>query len=165
MNYLNNGIGGKLNIAFLKFCYVDINANTDVKKMFDSYKSAVEKLKKKYPNVIFVHFTAPLTTREKGIKTFAKKILGRKLRGYDDNLKRNEYNELLKSEYLGKEPVFDIAKIESTFPSGKRNEFKKDGVTYYALCNEYTTDGGHLNKKGRKIVAEQLLILLATLVY
>jgi len=29
------------------------------------------------------------------------------------------------------------------------------------MLAEYTTDGGHLNEKGRKVVAEQILIKLA----
>ena len=41
--------------------------------------------------------------------------------------------------------------------------FTKDGENYYSLVPDYTDDGGHLNEKGRKIVAEQLLILLANL--
>ncbi|MBW2608023.1 MAG: hypothetical protein JRD05_10355 [Deltaproteobacteria bacterium] len=70
---------------------------------------------------------------------------------------------MLRKEYDGKEPVFDIAKIESTFPNGTRCSFTKDGKTYYSMVPEYTYDSGHLNETGRKKVAEQLLILLAQL--
>ncbi len=98
------------------------------------------------------------------IKTWIKKIIGKKdIWEYDDNIKRNQYNQLLKEYYEGKEPVFDLAKIESTYPDGKRCTFEKDGKTYYSLVSEYTSDGGHLNEKGRKIVAEKLLVFLANL--
>ncbi len=70
---------------------------------------------------------------------------------------------MLIKQYEGKEPIFDIAKIESTFPDGTRSSFTKDGKTYYSMVPEYTYDGGHLNETGRKKVAEQLLILLAQL--
>lgn len=161
--YLSNGIGKKTDIAFIKFCYVDINKGTDIEEMFDYYKTVMEDLKQKFPDVTFVHFTVPLTYDEKGIKATAKKILGRTVRGYGDNIKRNQYNELLKSEYGDKEPVFDIAAIESTALDGQRNARTKDGYTYYAMFEQYTDDGGHLNEQGRKIVAEQLLIFLSEL--
>jgi len=59
--------------------------------------------------------------------------------------------------------IFDLAKIESTFPDGRRASFTKDGKTYYSMVPDYTYDGGHLNELGRKIAAEQLLFLLANL--
>ena len=162
--YLRNGIGKKADIAFLKFCYVDVRANSDVQKVFDYYKKTIESLEKEYPDVTFVHFTVPLTVTKTSIKTWIKKIIGKKdIWEYDDNIKRNEYNDLLRKYYSGKEPVFDIAEIESTYPDGKRCTFSKDGKTYYSLVPEYTNDGGHLNEKGRKIVAEKLLVLLANL--
>ena len=70
---------------------------------------------------------------------------------------------MLLKKYEGKEPILDIAKIESTFPNGTRCSFTRDGKTYYSMVPEYTYDGGHLNELGRKKVAEQLLILLAQL--
>ena len=87
----------------------------------------------------------------------------KKIWEYDDNIKRNEYNEMIIKKYEGKEPVFDIAKIQSTFPDGTRCSFSKDGKTYYSMVPEYTNDGGHLNEIGRKKVAEQFLILLTNL--
>ena len=71
---------------------------------------------------------------------------------------------MLKKEYEDKEPILDIAKIESTFPNGTRSLFTKDGKTYYSMAPEYTYDGSHLNETGRKKVAEQLLIFMANLV-
>ena len=82
---------------------------------------------------------------------------------YQQNIIKNEYNELLLSEYAEKGFVFDIAKIESTYPDGKRSTFTRNGKTYYTLVPEYSRDGAHLNETGRKIVAEQFLILLAKL--
>ena len=162
--YLKSGIGNKVDIPFLKFCYVDVRANTNPQEVLDYYTKTIESLKKEYPKVTFVHFTVPLTVTKTSIKTWIKKIIGKKdIWEYDDNIKRNEYNELLKKHYKDKEPVFDLAGIESTFADGKRCTFSKDGKTYYSLVPEYTTDGGHLNEKGRKIVAEKLLVFLANL--
>ena len=71
-----------------------------------------------------------------------------------NNINRNQFNEILRKEYEGKAPIFDLAKIESTYPDGK---------TSYSMVPDYTYDGGHLNETGRKKAAEQLLVLLANI--
>lgn len=163
-SFVEKGIGGKADVAFFKFCYVDVTARTDVDQVFHNYKNTMSRLKESYPGTKFIHMTVPLTLTKTTIKTRIKKWIGKKaIWEYDDNIARNKFNELLRKEYNGKEPVFDLAKIESTFPDGTRSSFTKDGRTYYSLVSDYTHDGGHLNEKGRKIVAEQLLILLAGL--
>jgi len=70
---------------------------------------------------------------------------------------------MLRHAYVGREPFFDLAKLESTFPNGSQSTFTKDGNIYAALVPDYTNDGGHLNEKGRRIVAEHLLVYLAQL--
>jgi lysophospholipase L1-like esterase len=97
------------------------------------------------------------------MKGYVKKIIGRYDTKREGNIKRNQFNTMLKAEYEGKEPIFDLAGIESTYPDGKNETFEKDGRTYYALAPLYTNDGGHLNKTGRKVVAEKLLYFLASL--
>jgi len=163
VEFINKGIGGKADAAALKFCYVDIRSATNTKNVYLNYSDSISQLKKKYPDMTIIHFTTPLTQRQTGIKASIKKLIGRPVSGVDENIKRNEYNEMLRKEYEGKEPLFDIAKIESTFPNGTRCSFTKDGKTYYSMVPEYTYDGGHLNELGRKKAAEQLLILLSEL--
>ena len=162
-NFMEKGIGDNANIAFFKFCYVDVTARTVIDKVFDDYKNTMSRLKESYPRTKFIHMSVPLTVRQTGIKAWIKKLIGRPISGYYDNIKRNQFNELLRKEYNGKEPVFDLAMIESTFPDGSRSSFTKEGRSYYSLVSDYTDDGGHLNDKGRKIIAEQLLILLSNL--
>ena len=72
-------------------------------------------------------------------------------------------NDLLRSEYVGHYPFFDLARIEATSLNGNISSFTKDGKTYLTLANEYTYDGGHLNEEGSKRAAEQLLILLTNI--
>jgi len=162
--FINEGIGQKADAAALKLCYVDIWADTDTKRVFTDYSKSILRAKEKYPDMVIIHFSVPLTTTETTWKTWIKKLIGKKdLWEYSDNIKRNEYNEMLRKEYEGKGSLFDIAKIESTFPNGARCSFTKDGKTYYSMVPEYSNDGGHLNELGRKKVAEQFLILLAQL--
>jgi hypothetical protein len=153
----------QLDIIFLKFCYVDMLAESNPKAVFEYYIKTINEIQKKNKGVKLIHFTVPLTIRQTGVKAWVKKIIGKPIYGEQENMKRFEYNQLLLNNFKGKEPVLDIAKIESTFPDGTRSFFEDSGKTYYSLAPEYTNDGGHLNELGRKRVAERLLLLLASL--
>jgi len=160
---MEKGIGDKTDFAFFKFCYVDVIECTDIDKMFAAYKNSLSYLNKMYPKTTFIHFTVPLTSLQNGPKAWIKKIIGMPVGGSLDNIKRNQFNELLKKKYNAKEPIFDIAKIESTFPNGTNSLFKRDGKSFNTLVPAFTYDGGHLNEIGRMIVAKYLLSFLVTL--
>lgn len=159
--FAKSGAAEKADIMIFKFCYVDFNEKTDVKSLFESYKTTFENLKTKYPQTTFIHWTVPLTTLQGGAKATVKKMLGRPLGGVDENIKRHQFNEMLRTTYAGKEPLFDLAAIESTLPDGRRATFEANGQTYYCLVPDYTSDGGHLNENAGKIVAEQMLLSIA----
>lgn len=160
---MDKGLGNAVDVAFFKYCFVDITNETNVEKLFDEYRTRMSSLKGKYPKAVFVHMTVPLTTKQPGVKGFIKKILGRPIGGYEDNMNRHLFNERMRKEYAGKEPVFDLAAIEATYPDGTAAIFESNGKVYPRLVSQYTDDGGHLNELGRKVVAEQLLIFLANL--
>lgn len=157
--------GGALmaDIMFFKFCYIDFDQSTDVKALFSDYEYTYNQLKTNYPQTTFIHMTAPLTSIQDGPKAWIKKILGRPIAGVLENANRHAFNELLRQTYSSKEPFFDIAAIESTFPDGNRATFEYKGTTYYTLVQAYTNDGGHLNEVGRKIMASKLLLTLAAI--
>lgn len=159
---LDSGLGGKVNAAFLKFCYVDLTEAGDPKVLFEQYQTSVSALKEKYPQTTFVHFTLPLKSVPGGFKNSIKRLIGRDIPGEADNVRRAEYNELLRSTYAGKEPVFDIAKFESIDPAtGKAFSFSYNGNQYEAMSPANTYDGGHLTETGRQWIAEQLVVFLA----
>jgi len=80
---------------------------------------------------------------------------------YADNIKRNEFNDLIRQEYGDSRRLFDIARAESTYLDGNRETFEKDGERYEALVPIFTNDGGHLNEMGRKVVAAHMLRVIA----
>ena len=160
---MKQGFGNRVDFAFFKLCYVDIPAGTNIEELFSSYKKGMSILKKLYPETTFIHVTSPVTVVQPGIKAVIKKIMGRPPGGYEANITRNKYNELLRQEYADKEPIFDIAMVEATYMDGSTERFRYKGREYYALIPEYTHDGRHLNEKGRKRVAEELLVFLARL--
>lgn len=161
--FMNAGLGDKADIAFFKLCYVDVSPGMDTGKLVAHYKNAMLTLKSKYPRTAFVHVTVPLTTIEPGLRHWIKRYLSKAPEDYKTNVEREQFNQALRNEYTGKEPIFDLALIESTLPNGARETFEKDGKVYPRLVPAYTTDGGHLNEMGRRLVAEQLLIFLAKL--
>ena len=159
---LAKGMGAQGGVAMYKYCYVDIDLSTDVKRLFDDYRNQVSALKSQYPRLTIVHITVPLTTVDMDMKSWVKILLGRPTIR-DVAAKRNEFNQLLRQTYVGTDPIFDLAEIESTLPDGARSYFTRGTQQIYTLTPEYTTDGGHLNAVGRRAAATALLQILADL--
>lgn len=157
---LDKGLGRQGGTAMYKYCYVDIDASTNVQQMFENYREEIEALRVKYPSLKIVHITVPLTTVEPATRAWVKTLLGRATER-DANAKRNEFNRRLRQTYAGRDPIFDLAEGESTSPDGSRSYFIRDNERVFTLASEYTTDGGHLNEAGRLAMAERLLFLLA----
>lgn len=155
------GAGSRYDVALVKFCYVDITADTDPAVLFDHYRQAIGELRAKNPHTVFVHATLPLTTVQSGPKAWVKRALGRSPYGTVENVKRDEYNRLLRATYAGREPIFDLARIESTAPDGTLVTVTWEGITVPAMSPAYTTDGGHLNAVGRALAAREFLAVLS----
>jgi hypothetical protein len=141
-NTMQGGMAARVDIAFFKFCYVDFWATTNVAAVFADYRSKMNALKAAYPQVRFVHVTAPLTTGSSV-----------------DNAVREQFNDLVRQTFGGTDAVFDLAKVESTRPDGTSELFS--GVR--ALVGAYSSDGGHLNATGAEVVAKALVTYLASL--
>ena len=153
-------------IAMYKYCFVDVGLDTDPDKLFAEYAKTIDEVRAKHPGVTIVHITLPLYAAQPApaLKSFVKRMLGRgESPEVAINAKRNRYNTLLRQRYSGRDPIFDLAAIESTHRDGSRASYVLNGDTVYALAPELTTDGGHLNAAGRRAAAEQLLTLLASL--
>ena len=162
---LNNGLGGKVNIAFMKFCFVDIGTESDLDQLFSHYKSTLAELKQSYPETTFVHLTVPLFVEPSGIKTtlksFIKSVIGKN--NMYENTAKGRLNQMIRDEYSDKEPIFDLAYFESTYPDGSRLIHTNGSQQYESLIPEYSSDGGHLNAKGQEVLAKALLAFLAKL--
>jgi len=163
VNVVDQELGVVPDMAALKFCYVDAYDKVDVHDLFIKYKEAMDKLKQEHPNLTIIHFTMPLRTQSISWKTKAKLLLGKEPWEFTDNIKRNQFNELLRQQYQGKEPVFDLAGYEALGQDGEKMSFQYKEQTYLSMLPEYSTDGGHLNKKGEQWVAENFLLFLVSM--
>jgi hypothetical protein len=159
---LAKGMGAQGGVAMYKYCYIDVDLATDVQQLFDNYRDEVSALKSQYPGLTIVHITVPLTTLDMDMKSWVKVLLGRPT-VRDVAAKRNEFNKLLRQTYSGKDPIFDLAEVESTLPDGTRSYFTRGDQQIYTLAPDLTTDGGHLNAMGRRAAATRLLRVLADL--
>jgi len=147
-------------IAFMKFCYVDFNPYTNVDEILSYYKQNIETLKNERPDISFVHLTVPLVRRPNTIKDKINRFLGRLVWEDTSNVKRAEFNKLL-FEAFPQDPIFDIARVESTLPDGSRSSFVQNGKTYYSLAADYAADNGHLNTLGQRRAAIEIAEFLA----
>ena len=155
------GLGATTDIALFKFCYVDFHPGTDVEAIFAEYRSTLAGLRRRFPAVRFVHVTAPLTVPESGPRALVKRLLGRRLLEAESNVVRDRFNALLRAEYAGREPLFDLAAAESTGPDGRPVRFEHRGRSTPALARGYASDGRHLNAAGSRWAAAHLLRTLA----
>ena len=151
---------GDSGIALMKYCYVDVTHGTDPVALFNEYRETVAALKAKHPNLRIVHVTLPLLTDPGTVRHVAAVV--RKLpTSRELNYIRHQYNELLRKEYAGKDPIFDLARYESSKADGSAEAVRYRGNSVPVLAKEWTYDGGHLNEVGRRRVAEAFLAQLA----
>ena len=149
-------------VALVKLCFVDFDANTDVAALFARYQATMARLKAVHPRTVFVHVTVPLTTAEHGPKDLLKRWLGRTTSSAV-NARREAFSDLLRAAYAGREPLFDLALVESTTADGRRETGTWKGHAIPALVPSYTHDGAHLDANGARRAAVELVAVLTRL--
>ncbi len=127
---LDKGFGAQGGMALYKYCYIDFSPTSDAQQVFENYRKRITEVKHKYPSLTIVHATVPLMAEEtKGtVKEQIKRVL-RRIIGRDPNVKRNQFNQLLRQAYEGKDPIVDIAEAESTHADGSRSYFLRGTAT------------------------------------
>jgi hypothetical protein len=148
-------------LAMVKLCFLDFTADTDPNAVFARYQADLATLRAQLPTTRFVHVTTPLTTIETGPKAWLKRLLGRTPWGVVENQKREQYNQLMRGAYAGREPLFDLAKFESTAEDGGQTLTTWGDTRTAALTAAYTSDGSHLNPHGERLAARGLAGVLA----
>ena len=74
-NIIDAGVGDKVDIAFFKFCYIDVMRDSDTQKIFDNYRNTIEDFKARYPETKFLHMTIPVCSTPKGVKRTLKEAV------------------------------------------------------------------------------------------
>jgi hypothetical protein len=154
----DSGMAKDADIALMKLCYIDFKNNTDAMKLASDYSESLERLRKKYPNTIFIAVTTPLTTVQGGPKAVIKRLLGKTPSGYSENARRKEFNDYLRERYNKTGLLFDLAKLENNGAGPYTYKDRPIEVLNPAL----TDDGGHLNSAGQQYIAAAFLKFLTT---
>jgi hypothetical protein len=157
------GAVGDSGAAMVKFCYVDIDKDTDAAGLFARYREAVDAFRAQHPGVTLVHVTLPLQVDPGTLFHWRTKLRGAQTPYRTLNAIRARYNQLMRETYAGKEPLFDLAHVQSILPDGSVGVVRHDGLDVEYLAQEWSSDGGHLNEPGRKRVAQAFLVSLAKL--
>ncbi|MCG7909123.1 MAG: hypothetical protein JAY82_05035 [Candidatus Thiodiazotropha taylori] len=164
---IDQQLSDKVDFALFKFCYIDVNRNTDIENLFRVYRFTLDRLMENHPQIRFIHSTIPVrcspSTLDVRLKELVGKLLGKKNNSKLDNFQRNQYNRLLIETY-GQDQVIDIAGAQATGRNGHRESFKMQGVVNHALLEEYSSDGGHLNELGQRQVARSFAHQLADII-
>ncbi len=150
----------KYDFAMMKLCYVDISKDTDIQNLFQHYKSMVDKLAASAPGVRLVHLTVPLRSIRLGLRSRIRLLAGQPLAPVEDNIQREAYNSLLRSEYGKEHHFFDLAKHEATRPDGCASSLQYKSEAVRMLYSGYSDDGGHLNTIGKQVIARELMKLI-----
>lgn len=154
------GIGQQVNVAMMKFCYVDVASDTDAGTLFAAYRESIAALKRDFPEVAFVHVTVPLTTGQGRLSKLKARLTMSRRYGPAENAARERLNSLIRREYAA-ERLFDLATAESTAPDGGRTTGSYRGQRYYMLYDGYAADYGHLNGEGARTAAIAWLTAIA----
>ena len=154
------GMGGQIDIAMLKLCYIDVVPDTDVGALFTAYRDTVSALRRDFPDVTFVTATVPLTTRPSTLSKIKQRVTGNDAYGAAANAARERLNALIRNQYAG-DHLFDVAAVESTAPDGSRVSGHCGGQPYFALHHSYAGDAGHLNGEGSRRAASAWLAAIA----
>jgi hypothetical protein len=139
--------GANLDAAVFKLCYIDFNANIDAAALAGRYLEAVRSLQQAHPSLAIVAVTAPLTVTQTGPKAWVKKLLGRTPSGVLENKRRHIFNEALRAA-MPPDRLFDLASVETLADSESMDPALR-------------SDGGHLNERGRTVVANAFIHFLA----
>jgi hypothetical protein len=160
---MDGGAASQVDVAFLKFCYVDFDERTDIELVFQAYRRAMTALETAYPNVIFVHLTAPIMEFHLTWKLRLKRMLGRPVAGELQNRARVAFNDKMRAAYGSGGHFLDLADWEAMSQDGSRYLVKLGDDYLPSLVPAYTKDGGHLNPVGQVHISRQLIRFLAGL--
>lgn len=158
---MRSGLAAQVDVAMLKLCFVDFNAETDVNAIFASYQATMASLANAYPHVTFVYTTAPLMA-ERDLFGRVKALLGRG-QEYDPahNAARERYNALVRGEYGATGRLFDVAAAEAVGHGNTLRYRSSSSGEFLAMDPALTSDGGHLNPEGAELVAREWLAVIA----
>jgi hypothetical protein len=152
-----------IDLAMLKFCYVDIASQADAERLLKEYERAIEELSTVRGDLRLIHCTVPLRSLPGGPYAWLRRALGQRHPGVEANRARDWFNQRLRQRFGNGGLLFDLAELEARHADGRRCERGARAERVPALAPEWTYDGGHLNERGRTMAAAAFLKFLQAL--
>lgn len=147
---LTGGLGNRVDVAVMKFCFWDIRRETDIEAIFNEYRATLTDLARRFPSVTFIHATVPLVAADMDWRARVRRLMGTETGTDIDNATRERFNGKIRNQYHPSE-IFDIARSESDgAPAG-----------HPQLVAELSSDGAHLNDDGRRRVGAAFIRTIA----
>jgi hypothetical protein len=131
----------KVDVVLNKLCYIDQFASANY------YLQSMSRLEAAFPETIFIYATMPLTSAA----------------DWKSRLRQSFNNKVRDWTQANRRILFDLADIESHNANGNACTFNAGSKSFELLCGDYTDDGGHLNRVGRRILAQGFYGLAAAL--
>ncbi|MET0532697.1 MAG: hypothetical protein ABW171_00595 [Steroidobacter sp.] len=153
----------EIDLALLKFCYVDIATQAEAEQLWRHYETAIEQLSTVLPSIRLVHCTVPLRSLPEGPYAWLRRALGHRHPTIVGNRARDWFNRQLREHFGAGRELFDLAALQSQRADGKVCELNDNGARVPSLAREWTYDGGHFNERGRTMAAAAFLEFLQTL--
>lgn len=147
-------------VALYKYCYADLGADSDPDSLHAQYARTLTRAADRGLRVVAV--TVPLTGVAPAWKYWIKRLTGR-VTDRELNARRERFNRLLR-ESSHPWPLIDLARMECTAPDGTLRTISYGGRAVPMLAPEFTTDGSHLDARGRRVVAARFLRELARVI-
>jgi len=98
---MKDSLGAQFDIAFFKFCYVDLKSETNVEEVFQYYAETIESIKSAFPKLNIIHVTVPLMVHNYTLKSTIKNWIKKDMA----NINRNRFNQLLLEKYGSASPL------------------------------------------------------------
>jgi lysophospholipase L1-like esterase len=143
-----------IDVAMVKICYVDLNKSSDATAVAKTYADAIKNLQRARPSTRFIAITSPLTAVPTGAKAWVKSLIKGSSPELADNEKRKDFNDYLRKEF-DKDHLFDLAALEA------EKAVADDGKEIEVMRPSLTSDGGHLNAAGQRLIGAAFIKLLA----
>jgi hypothetical protein len=149
---LDSGLGARVDVALMKFCFWDIRRDTNIDTVFTEYQQTMADLVRRYPKVTFAYATVPLVAADVDWRARLRRLVGLTTPSDDDNVVRERLNRKIREAYGSGQVLFDVARAEEE-PSGAEPQPE--------LAADFSSDGAHLNEAGRRRVGTQFVRALS----
>lgn len=160
---VNDAPRGSMKVALLAFNYQDVDAESDVDELFQSYVDTMTSLEAASPDISFLFATVPVTTANSWSEVDRSTITGLSNANqpvWQDNIARERFNTLIRERYADTGRLYDIAALQAEIKGDKVAAKQHEDLWYYVMYPGNSSNGKRLNDAGSRRLAKTLILLV-----